>query len=405
MHYRFVLLALASLPAAAQTPSQALAQKIGAICANAPSGTELQARCDELAASSDPFAAFTFAIGQHLEEIPGQARVGTRGNNIPTGSIKATAKQHLALLPNGTAATLLDAEASVGLAPNWSLFASVEVGKVERRQGQNEAAFDANTTHATLGVNRQLGERFLLGAAFNLDREALDYRGTVSTADARYTGLLGMVTYSISRDWTLDAYSGSTRGNFTLARSIHFLLPRIGGGSFVVDALATAAPDSQRNVRGIALAWNTSHGAWQSDLVFGLDESRTRIDSYIETGGKGLALAVPGRSVETRRGRIDARMSRTYSQPWGVWQPSLRLGWRQEFGNERRPVTLHLALDPFATAITFDTEDPDRGWGELALGSVFTFTHGHSAFVEYRQRFAHAFLQERVLAIGWRMEL
>jgi len=29
---------------------------------------------------------------------------------------------------------------------------------------------------------------------------------------------------------------------------------------------------------------------------------------------------------------------------------------------------------------------------------------GHQAFFEYRQRFAHNFLQERSLALGWRME-
>ena len=55
--------------------------------------------------------------------------------------------------------------------------------------------------------------------------------------------------------------------------------------------------------------------------------------------------------------------------------------------------------------VTFDTEDPDRGWGELALGSVFTLRGGHSGFLEYRQRFAHDFLQERIFAVGWRIEL
>ena len=86
-------------------------------------------------------------------------------------------------------------------------------------------------------------------------------------------------------------------------------------------------------------------------------------------------------------------------------QPSLRVGWRQEAAGPVRKVTVRFVEDPAQTPVTFDTEESDRGWGELALGSVFTFTHGHSAFIEYRQRFAHDFLQERVLAIGWRMEL
>ena len=52
-----------------------------------------------------------------------------------------------------------------------------------------------------------------------------------------------------------------------------------------------------------------------------------------------------------------------------------------------------------------DTDDADTAWGEAGVGAVFIFTGGHSAFVEYRQRFGHDFLQERLLSVGWRMEL
>ena len=61
--------------------------------------------------------------------------------------------------------------------------------------------------------------------------------------------------------------------------------------------------------------------------------------------------------------------------------------------------------DPLNQPIRFNTEDPDRGWGDIAIGSVFTFTGGRSAFVQYQQRFAHDYLQERILAVGARIEL
>ncbi len=74
MRYCLVLLALLGLPAAAQTPTQALAQQWDTICATAVNGTELFVRCDETASSSDPNANLTAAAGKRLEEIPGQAR-------------------------------------------------------------------------------------------------------------------------------------------------------------------------------------------------------------------------------------------------------------------------------------------------------------------------------------------
>ena len=136
-----------------------------------------------------------------------------------------------------------------------------------------------------------------------------------------------------------------------------------------------------------------------------VDWQRTRIDAYEETGGAGLALVVPGRAITSRRGRVDLGLSRTLPADWGVWQPQLRLGWRHEFANPARPLAVTFAGDATNTPVVFDTDDADADWGEAGLGAVFVFTGGHSAFVEWRQRFGHAFLGERLLAVGWRMEL
>ena len=114
---------------------------------------------------------------------------------------------------------------------------------------------------------------------------------------------------------------------------------------------------------------------------------------------------MPARAITSRRGRLDAALARNVSASWGVWQPMLRLGWRHEFANPARPLAVTFVNDGSATPIRFDTDDADPAWGEAGLGAVFVFTGGHSAFIEYRQRFGHDFLQERLLSIGWRMEL
>ncbi|HEX5756774.1 MAG TPA: autotransporter outer membrane beta-barrel domain-containing protein, partial [Arenimonas sp.] len=176
-------------------------------------------------------------------------------------------------------------------------------------------------------------------------------------------------------------------------------------GEVAVHAEATADPDARRRLAGIALARGWSRGAWNGQFEVGHDWTDTRIDAYSEAGGAGIALSVPGRSVDTRRGRFDVSAQRTGSQAWGVWQASLGLGWRQEFDVQRRQLAVTLREDIAGNVVRFDTQDTDRGWGEWSLGSAFTFAGGHSAFVEYRQRFAHDFLSERLLALGWRVEL
>jgi uncharacterized protein YhjY with autotransporter beta-barrel domain len=408
-------LALAALPAAAQTPTDALAAAWNTICATASvSGGQLLVRCTETATSSSPNADLIAAEGQRLEEIPGQARIATREGNAPSAtglSVRAgPALSQAAFDPGATALSLSyaaegDDPDGSDLAAPWGLFASFEGGRLDRKDGPNEAGFDAHTTHFTVGAERRVGARGNLGAAFNIDRERLDYRGSDGTAGADTHGLIAFGSLQLGNAWVLDAYAGHATGGYDLHRRVYYVLPVVGGGTYVVDAVAEADPDSTRRIFGGGADWSWSHGAWQGDVGFGYDFARTHIEPYVESGGGGLALEVPGRNVDTRRGRVDARFGYTVSASWGVWQPSLRLGWRQEFANERRRVTVQLADDALDNAITFDTEDPDRGWGEFALGSVFTFTHGHSGFVEYRQRFAHDFLQERIFALGWRVEL
>lgn len=405
MRYCLVLLALLGLPAAAQTPTQALAQQWDTICATAVNGTELFVRCDETASSSDPNANLTAAAGQRLEEIPGQARTATRDTELQPGEFRTEVgdRTHLTWRGNPLQGVMLGLES--GLAAHWSVFASLASGRLDRRRSPNEAAFNADTVNATVGVNFQPGARWLIGLSASNDRENLDYRDSDGSTKTRYNGLIAMTSFNANAAWTFDAYSGRLQGNFDLVRALHYSLPVIGGGTVIVDALAFASPDSRRSLSGAASNWNWSHAAWQGEISLGYDLSSTRIDPYTETGGDGLALEVPGRTVKTQRSRVDIRMGRTISSGWGVWQPSLRLGWRQEFGNPSRRVTLGLAEDRLDNPISFDTEDPDRGWGELGVGSVFTFLRGKSAFIEYRQRFAHSFLSERVLALGLRVEL
>ncbi|MEO7251224.1 MAG: autotransporter outer membrane beta-barrel domain-containing protein, partial [Arenimonas sp.] len=273
-----------------------------------------------------------------------------------------------------------------------------------RKTSLNEAAFDARTGSVTAGIDWQLGKNWQVGGALNHVRENLDYSNSESEARTRFSGLLVTASRALGNTWSASSYYGRYRGNYQLSRDISFSLP-LPSGPLNFSAEADASPNARRRVSGIAGNGQWSRRGWDLGLGLGMDKNETTIAAYEETGGNGFDLRVPGRRIGTRRGRVDFTLSRTFSNPHGVFQPSLRLGWRHEFSNVRRAVSVQLAEDPQHNRITFDTEDPDRNWGELAIGGVMTFTHGHSGFFELRQRVAHSFLQERMLAIGWRIEM
>ncbi|HMB56798.1 MAG TPA: autotransporter outer membrane beta-barrel domain-containing protein [Arenimonas sp.] len=397
--------ALLSTPAQAQTPAVALATRWRTICATAINNTVLFQRCGETNASLDPQADFIAATGQRLNQIPGQGRIATRDfSGMESVNASDLAGNPVSLVYGQRADGSLGLNATDNLAAQWSLFFSADVGRLKRDEGLNEAGFDADTHSFTAGANWQPSAKWLLGLALNHTVESLAFNGDSGSADTRYTGLIATISHPYADTWSLDGYAGFLRGRYDLVRDIDYSL-MLPSGPLAISGRALANPDATRSVQGVSTTGTWSKNGWDRILDFGVDASRTSIDPYSESGGAGLALSVPGRSVQTRRARVDFTLDKTISREWGIWQPSLRVGWRQEFSNARRAVTVRLIEDPRQNPITFDTEDPDKGWGEIALGSVFTFTHGKSGFIEFRQRFAHAYLHEQVLSLGFRIEL
>jgi len=362
--------------ALAQTPEDALTNAWTALCPSAAPGSQLAQRCAEILAGG-PNSRSDAAAGNFLEELPGQGRASTR-----EGGKRENEQRRQ-------------------IATNWSLFLSADIGRLDRKQGTNEAGFNGHTDSLTAGVDWAPNAKWVLGLAFNHGEEDLDFDFSDGEAHGKYDGAIGYASWMPSESLSLNGYYGQLNGSNSLRRAIDYTLA--SGTS--VQALATATPDSRRRLSGLGLDWSLPRGAWQWQLGAGVDWTQTRLDAYDETGGDGLALSVPTREIVSRRGRLDATLGRVVSQNWGVWQPQLRFGLRHEFANPARVLRVSFVDDTGNTPIAFDTEDPDANWGEWALGSVFVFTHGQSGFLQYRQRFGHAFLQERVLALGWRIEL
>ena len=371
-----LVLAAGAGTAAAQSPDAALAGGWDAVCAGATPGTALVTRCSEIFAGG-PGARDTAAAGNFLGEIPGQGRAATRDGAPDDGSLRTD------------------------LGAGWSLFASADAGRLKRRDGINEAPFDGDTGSLSAGVDWTPSSRWQLGLLANHARDELDFLLSDGRLRTSFTGLLAVGGWSLTDQVAIDGYAGRLQGDYRVRRAINY---RLSSG-VAIDTDANASIDAERSLAGLGLTWLLPAGAWQWQLGAGLDWQRTDLDPYTESGGLGLALRVPGRAITSRRGRLDAALARNISARWGVWQPTLQLGWRHEFANPARPLAVTFVDDGRATPVRFDTDDADTGWGEAGLGAVFVFTGGHSAFVELRQRFGHDFLQERLVSVGWRMEL
>lgn len=375
----FLAIACAPMAAMADSGTGSLGGSIDDICVTATPGTEFFFRCQELFNSPDFQAGSRLAAGQGLEELPGQGRASTRGQQT----------EHVV---------------SEDFGEGWSIFASLDLGRLDRSISENEAAFDGNTDRLTLGVNYQANSKFLFGFAVNHTRETLDFTGSASRNDSRMSGAILTGNFSPDQHFSFDAYLGSFRGSTNNLRDIVYAFEKEPGVPLLISTQALGSTDISRQVSGLNGSWLWNKGAWSGGISLGMDQSRTTLEAFTETGGDGFALEIPTRKIKSRTGSLGFSVSKTISLDRGVLIPSARAGIRKEYDNPGRQLAVQFAQDPSNTNIAFDTSDPDTQWGEVGIGVSLVMKKGHQAFFEYRQRFAHDFLQERSLALGWRKE-
>jgi uncharacterized protein YhjY with autotransporter beta-barrel domain len=378
---KLLFIALSFTPALAQADngSGSLAGSLGGICSAATPGNDFFTRCQEFLGAFDPQAATRIAAGQRLEELPGQGRAGTRNQQQE----KIVAED---------------------LGEGWSLFLSADLGQLDRSTSFNEAAFDGSADRFTGGLNYQVNAHWLLGLALNHTREKLDFDQSNSRNSSSMNGALLTGNFSPVESFSFDAYYGRFSGDTTNVRNINYTIESTPGNfqSFASQAFAT--PGVSRKVAGISGSWLWNKAAWSGGINLGMDQSKTKLNNYRENGGDGFGLDVPERNIKSQTGSLSFNISRTYSMNWGVLIPSARLGLKKEFDNPSRQLAVQFSQDSSNTDIVFDTSDPDTQWGEVGVGVSLVMKKGHQAFFEYRQRFGHSFLEERSLALGWRME-
>ncbi len=378
-HLLFIAMSCTPVLAQADNGTGSLGSSLGGICSAATPGNALFTRCQELFSAVDPQAATRIAGGQRLEELPGQGRASTR--NQQQEQIVAE-----------------------DFAEGWSLFLSADLGRLDRSTSFNEAAFDGSADRLTGGLNYQVNTHWLLGLALNHTREKLDFDLSSSRNNTSMNGALLTTNFSPADQFSFDAYYGRFSGDTTNVRNINYRIESTPGNFQSFASQAFASPSVNRNVAGINGSWLWNKNSWSGGINLGMDQSKTKLEAYSETGGDGFGLDVPERNIKSRTGSLSFNVSKTYSMNWGVFIPGVRLGLKKEFDNPGRKLAVQFSQDNSNTNIMFDTSDPDTQWGEVGVGVSLVMKKGHQAFFEYRQRFAHSFLQERSLAVGWRIE-
>jgi uncharacterized protein with beta-barrel porin domain len=368
-------LALSGAQAAfAITGTAALTADFKAVCAGAAPGSALAARCAVVLSSTNPDAIADAANMNDLEEIPGAGR-GDAQDQWPSRE-----------------------EVSTLLTPKLAIFASVDHSHTFRSDDNIEAAFDADSTKFSVGLDWNPATRWQIGLTLNHGQADQQFRGSEGRADTDTTGAIALTSFDLTDHFVLDGYLGHEQGTQDILRGVGF----INTPALVSE---TASPGLSQNLGGVALDASFPRGSleWRGSL--GLDVANTSINGYTESGGSGFDLIVPERSIQTERGRLELGLADTFSESWGVWQPELRAGLIHEFSNDERTIGVQFLDDTNGTVVDFNTGAPDRDWAQAGFSSTFTLPHGNSGFFTIGREFGHSDSTATTYAIGWRVEL
>jgi uncharacterized protein YhjY with autotransporter beta-barrel domain len=380
-------LGVSAAPVSAQTPGAALDAAWIAVCAGAQPGTAFFQRCQEIldAGPGSGDRRSEAATGNNFGQMP--AQTGNAGDRSAATSEDTIYR---------------DGEGRLG----WFLFAGF--GNTERKASDFDAGFKGDMRRFGLGVDWRLSDRTVLGAVLSQLDADRRFDGGTGRADSRVRSLTGFLDWQSEGRMGGQSYVGYGDLDLDLRRQVRYSLILNAGtpeqSTVQVDAVASARPGGRQSMAGAGLQWDFSDGAFGRGLRVGTDWSRTRVNAFSEEGGAGLAIARDRNSRTSHTVNLGADLSWTASTASGVVVPYLRLDWIAELKDDDRDVAVRFAGDASGSAIRFERERGERGYGEVALGLSAVFAGGVSAFIEGERMFSNSQLDHYMITLGLRIE-
>ncbi|NOZ53762.1 MAG: autotransporter outer membrane beta-barrel domain-containing protein [Gammaproteobacteria bacterium] len=274
----------------------------------------------------------------------------------------------------------------------WSFFATGSYNNGDKDATQNDDGFDFDTTGVTLGGDYRLSSHLFLGAAFGYASMNSDFANNGGDLDIGDTSITFYGIYNTDMfhvDWSM--HYGQVDFEFT--RKID---------SFSTETQGDTNAD--KYALSMTLGMDYNKNAWLLTPYMRIDYIDTSIDSFQETGGKGLALDIKSQDVTSTTTALGGSFSYASSKSWGILTPTAHIEWVHEYNNDNRDIIAAFAANP---GVLFSTpvDDPDQNFFVWSLGVSAVFPQGRSFFINYEGVSLQESQSNNTLYIGGRMDL
>ncbi len=287
------------------------------------------------------------------------------------------------------------------LAPGWNLFLSAEGETLDRDVTPFEDGYDSDVWRVTVGTDFQPNDKGTVGLAFTYSNHKGDFEGGGDFDNESY-GVIAFAAVAPKDNVFVQATMGYASKGYdrtrTVATELSGVTNQIGPGSVKGDF------DGNEFSTGVLVGYDHAIGRLTIGPRIGIDWIFTEFDSYTEQGDTGLELVLDDTDETSFQSRVGFAGSFAVSTGFGVLVPQISADWVHEFADSQRTLAFSFADDPAGVKFTYEDEEPDTDFFELAIGLSAVLPNGWLPYAQFRTIVGHEFLDSYVGSVGLRLE-
>jgi len=267
------------------------------------------------------------------------------------------------------------------------VFATAEGDWVRKDVTRFEQGFSSDAGGVTVGADYRVLPWLTAGLAFSYLNTNGDFNGNNGhfATDAYGVTLYGSVTPL--PNLFVDGTVGFTRRDYDIVRRANFSSPTFGLG---VDGFVKGDTTGNEFRTSVQAGYDFILGALTVGPRVGLNYSTNDIDAFNERNvsprhlDTGLQLAYDGQHRESLTSTVGAFLSYAFSTSVGIFVPQITAEWVHEFYDNQRVIYFRFREDLGQTKLRFQTDPPDRNYGNVGTGVVLVLPKGMQVFLSFR---------------------
>jgi outer membrane lipase/esterase len=248
-----------------------------------------------------------------------------------------------------------------------------------------ETGFDQHTAGTTVGLDYSFRGRAIVGVALSYAHEFGDFNGVNGGFDNDRYGINFYGSVVPLDNFFVDGFIGYTRKEYSFDRHVNLQLPTVGGTERVALGRIDSDTSADEFHVGATVGYDFIVRNFTVGPRVGVNYSDTRIASFHERGDTGIELRYDNQNIVSLTTSAGIFASMAISTGFGVLVPQVTAEYVHEFLNDQRSVGFTFVNTPSRPRFLFQTDEPDRDFFNIGIGTVLVLPGGKTVYVNVRQ--------------------